>query len=224
VGGNDTGRFVVVWTNSQAQDGMGSGIFGQRYNALGTKAGAEFQVNAVGSGFQRTPDIAVLPDGSFITAWTEASDGSETSIAARRFGDDGVPLAGNFTVNSGTAGYQVLPAISADDDGSFVVTFASYGGDDGNDDGTAGVFARRFDADGAAIGDDFQVNTYTTGNQTDPDVGVQPAVASSWCGRTAAERSSIVGRIYDARHRCGRRDRHQSDATSSRRIPNIARR
>ncbi|HET9063536.1 MAG TPA: hypothetical protein VFO62_09635, partial [Candidatus Binatia bacterium] len=53
VGGNNTGRFVVVWTNSQAQDGMGSGIFGQRYNALGTKAGAEFQVNAVGSGFQR---------------------------------------------------------------------------------------------------------------------------------------------------------------------------
>jgi len=200
VGADASGRFVVVWTNTQAQDGNGLGIFGQRFTGLGGKAGGEFQVNSVSTGNQQTPDIAVLPDGQFITVWREARDGSGASIAGRRFAENGTALADNFTVNSGTAGDQILPAISAADDGSFVVTFASYGNDDPGDGATAGVFARRFGADGAPLADDFQVNTYTTGSQTSPDVGVQPGggFVVVWEDNAQFARSSILGRIYDA--------------------------
>jgi len=200
VGAADAGQFVVVWTNTEAQDGNGFGIFGQRFNATNGRVGSEFQVNAVTTGNQQTPDIAVLPDGSFITVWRESRDGSGTSIAGRRFDTNATPLANNFTVNSGTAGDQILPAISAADDGTFVVTFASYGGDDPADVSTAGVFARRFDSNGAPIGNDFQVNAYTTGSQTSPDVGVQPGggFVVVWEDAGQFERRSILGRLYDA--------------------------
>lgn len=225
VGSDATGHFVVVWTNTEPQDGNGLGIFGQRFNAMGGMAGAEFQVNSVTTGNQQTPDIAVLPDGRFITVWREARDGSGASIAGRRFAANGVALADNFTVNSGTAGDQILPAISADDDGSFVVTFASYGGDDAGDGTTAGVFARRFDANGAALGGDFQVNTYTTGSQTSPDVGVQPGggFVVVWEDSGQFEKSSIVGRIYDATGAAVAGELViRSDATSLRENPHVA--
>jgi len=200
VGAGDAGQFVVVWTNTEAQDGNGFGIFGQRFNATNGRVGSEFQVNAVTTGNQQTPDVAVLPDGSFITVWRESRDGSGTSITGRRFDANAIPLANNFTVNSGTVGDQILPAISADDDGSFVVTFASYGGDDPADVSTAGVFARRFDSNGAPIGDDFQVNSYTTGSQTSPDVGMQPGggFVVAWEDAGQFERRSILARLYDA--------------------------
>jgi hypothetical protein len=200
VGADAAGRFVVVWMNTQAQDGNGFGIFGQRFNALGGKAGGEFQVNSATTGNQQTPDLAVLPDGRFVTVWREARDGSGASIAGRSFAANGAALAENFTVNSSTADDQILPTISAADDGSFVVTFASYGSDDPADDTTAGVFARRFGVDGTPVGDDFQVNTYTTGGQTLPDVGVQPGggFVVVWEDNAQFTRSSIVARVYDA--------------------------
>ena len=45
-------QYVVVW-ESLGQDGDGWGIFGQRYNPDGTKAGLEFQVNTYTTGDQR---------------------------------------------------------------------------------------------------------------------------------------------------------------------------
>ena len=46
VSGAPDGRFVVVW-ESAAQDGSSYGVFGQRYDATGARAGAEFQVQHV---------------------------------------------------------------------------------------------------------------------------------------------------------------------------------
>jgi hypothetical protein len=224
VGADDGGRYVVVWTSASDQDGSGLGIFGQRYNATGGKLGGEFQVNSSTAGNQQTPDIAVLADGSFITVW-QAGDGSGASITARRFDGNGVALGNNFRVNSGTAYDQILPAISAADDGSFVVVFASYGADDPVDTATAGVFARRFAANGSALGDDFQVNTFTTGQQTLPDVGVQPGggFVVVWEDAAQFEKRSIVARLFDANGTAVDDEIIvQSDATYTRERPRVA--
>jgi hypothetical protein len=199
VGADDSGRFVVVWTGSSDQDGSGLGIFGQRHNANGDKLGAEFQVNSSTNGNQQRPDVAVLPDGRFISVW-EAGDGFGASVTARRFDADGVALGNGFRVNNATAYDQVLPAVSGADDGSFVVVFASYGADDPEDAATAGVFARRFAANGSPLGDEFQVNTYTTGQQTLPDVGIQPGggFVVVWQDAQQFDKSGIVARLYDA--------------------------
>jgi hypothetical protein len=199
VGADANGRYVVVWTGASDQDGSSLGIFGQRFNANGSRAGEEFQVNSQTAGSQQMPDIAVLADGSFITVW-QSGDGSGTGISARRFDTGGTALGNNFRVNSGTANNQISPSISAAGDGSFVVAFASYGGDDPADGTTAGVFARRYAANGSPFGDDFQVNTYTTGGQASPDVGVQPGggFVVVWHDSAQFARSGIVARLYDA--------------------------
>ena len=48
------GDFVVAW-QSDGQDGSGSGIYAQRYNAAGVAQGAEFRVNTFTTNNQRVP-------------------------------------------------------------------------------------------------------------------------------------------------------------------------
>jgi hypothetical protein len=91
-------------------------------------------------------------------AWADAERGS---IFARRWTSAGAALASEFQVNIVTVGNQSLPRVAADDSGDFVVTWESE-----NQDGSyTGVFARRFGASGTAVGGEFQVNTYTNGDQ-----------------------------------------------------------
>ncbi len=71
-------------------------------------------------------------------------------------------------VNSYTTHNQSLPAIDADGDGDFVVSWSSYG-QDGED---LGVFARRFASTGAALGAELHVTLFTMAAQGAPAVAV----------------------------------------------------
>ncbi len=196
------GRFTVVWTNTAAQDGSEYGIFGQRYTAAGGKRGAEFQVNQLGNGTQQRPDVGVSADGTFIVAWedNEARDGSNAGIFARRFANTGAPVGDDFQVNSTTQRDQRIPSISVAADGSFVVAFTSFGKDNPASFTQSGVFARRFDSAGVALGTEFQVNVFTTGDQTFPDVAMQPSggFVVVWQDHEQAGKPGILGRLYDA--------------------------
>lgn len=57
-----------------------------------------------------------------------------------------------------------------DDAGNFIAAWCG----DGLDEDGQGVFARRYGADGVALGDPFQANTYTTGDQREPSVAIGP--------------------------------------------------
>jgi len=82
-----------------------------------------------------------------------------------------VPSGSEFRVNTYTTSTQITPVISADAAGNFVVVWSSYG----QDEDQFGVFARRYESNGTAIGAEFQVNSYTTGYQYRPAVSVAPA-------------------------------------------------
>ncbi len=75
-----------------------------------------------------------------------------------------VPIGGEFQVPVVANGTQKYPDIGVDNDGDFVVVWEST---DGN---MFGVFARRFNSSGVAQGGQFQINTYTTDDQTRPVV------------------------------------------------------
>ena len=77
-------------------------------------------------------------------------------------GELGGPVGGETAVNTTTAGSQRSPIIAYQPDGSSIVVWT----DPSADGDSTGVFAQRFDADGTAIGSEFQVNTYTTSFQT----------------------------------------------------------
>jgi hypothetical protein len=79
------GRFVVVWTSS-GQDGVSGGIFGQRFNADGTPAGSEFQVNVYTEYHQHLPTVATFAEAGFVVAWTSnAQDDSVSGVFAQRY-------------------------------------------------------------------------------------------------------------------------------------------
>ena len=91
-----------------------------------------------------------------------------------------LPLSPEVAVNTYTTGHQRASAVASDAAGNFVVVWQSFGQDGNND----GVFGRRFDASGVPRGPEFRVNTYTTGNQSTPDVASDPAgnFVVAWTG------------------------------------------
>jgi hypothetical protein len=165
------GSFVVAWESFH--DGALGSVFAQRFDAAGVAQGAELQVNTHTIGEQSNASVASDAAGNFVVAWQSAQDGDVVGIFARRFDSSGSGLAGEFQVNTYTVGAQGLPRVGMHDDG-FVIAWLSSDQDGGAD----GVFARRFDAAGAPLGAEFQVTTYTTGNQ------INPAVAMNKTGDT----------------------------------------
>ncbi len=164
---NDAGDFVVAW---QAEDSSDYGIFARLYNALGEAQGAEFQVNTTESGRQSEPAMAMDADGDFVVTWTSNVTSYPTGydILGQRFDAAGAPRGSEFRVNEVISGRQVRQAVAMDADGDFVVAWE----DDSQDGSYAGVFARRFDAGGVARGGEFQVNTTTMDQQSDPAVAM----------------------------------------------------
>ena len=137
-------------------------------------AGPEFRVNTHTAGsqelFSEAPQaVAADADGDFVVAWSSSGqDGNAWGVYAQRFSADGAPRGGEFRVNQQTAASQWYPAVACAPGGSVVVAWTSELQDGSGD----GVYARRFDADGAAVGDEFRVNTTTTDHQRHPTVAV----------------------------------------------------
>jgi hypothetical protein len=84
------GNFVVTW-ESDGQDGSGSGIYAQRYNAAGVALGSEFRVNSYTIDDQRAPAVAMDAAGNFVVTWTSyGQDGFDSGIYAQRYNAAGV--------------------------------------------------------------------------------------------------------------------------------------
>ena len=165
------GDFVVAWADYDARDGSAAGVFAQRYDAAGTPQAPEFQVNTFTAGSQFYPSVGMDADGDFVVVWTNATaqDGSDNGVFAQRYDAAGTARDPEFQVNSHTTGDQRDPAVAMDADGDFVVVWTDYSGQDGD---SWGIFAQRFDAAGAPQGDEFRVNTFTTGAQRYPAVAM----------------------------------------------------
>jgi len=165
------GNFVVTW-ESLYQDGDFTGVYAQRFNSVGTPVGPEFQVNTHTSDEQYDPDVAMDASGDFVITWqSEYQDGDFYGIYAQRYNAAGNPQGAEFLVNSTTAGSQIFPSIAINPIGDFVITWAAGG--QGNPDGVD-IFSRRFNADGTAVGTEFLVNNYTTGDQNHPSISMNP--------------------------------------------------
>ena len=177
VAADDDGGFVVVWASSGSDGGDTSNesIQGQRFASDGTALGTQFQVNDYTSSEQDQASVAMAGDGSFLVVWrslgSDNGDDSGRTVQAQRFDSAGSPIAGQFLVNSYTDGSQLEPDVGVAADGTFVVAWESNGSN-GSDSAFYSVQAQRFSADGNAVGDQIQVNTYTTSSQRGPSIGV----------------------------------------------------
>ena len=165
------GDFVVAWRSegSSGTDTDSRSIQAQRYNSSGLAQSGQFQVNTYTTGSQHGPAIAMDADGDFVVAWwSDGSSGTDTdgtSIQAQRYNSSGVPQSGEFQVNSYTTNSQAFPAIAMDLDGGFVVAWRSDGSS-GADTDSLSIQAQRYNSSGIPQSGQFQVNTYTTGRQS----------------------------------------------------------
>lgn len=145
------GQALITWQSAN-QDGSGQGIFAQRMGPTGKKAGAEFRVNSNRKGNQQLPAVAVNSKGTFIVSWTtDRQDGDGYGVVARKFLANGSSKEGEFLVNTATSGNQILPTIATSAKNEFLVGWTSLHADGG----LLALSARKLDATGKAVGDQF---------------------------------------------------------------------
>lgn len=163
------GDFVVVWTSDSAPGGSLLDVLARRYDPAGNPKDAnEFLVNTTTNNNQESPSVAMDAAGNFVIVWDSNGNSLDTSsygVIARRYNAAGTALGGEFLVNQTTAGFQGEPSIAMSRDGLFVVAWTSG---DLAAPNYYDIFARRYDASGIALGNEFLVNTYTTDYQMSP--------------------------------------------------------
>ena len=194
------GNFVIVWHGHYQGD---IEVLAKIYDAGGVARGPEFRVNTYTTGEQGNAAVAFVPGGGFVVVWQDnAQDGSSAGVFAQRHSPSGERLGAEFRVNTYVDNAQTDPKVAVDGAGRFVVAWTS----EGQDGHVAGVFAQRFDARGAPLGPEFQVNTSTYFWQYRPDVAADRAgnFVVAWAfrdyvgGGPVLFDGRIMARRYDA--------------------------
>jgi Ca2+-binding RTX toxin-like protein len=160
------GGWIVTW-QSNAQDGAGWGIYGQRYTSAGSTYGSEFRINTYTTSDQSSPSAVALSDGGWVVTWSSlAQDGSSWGVYGQRYAAGGAATGGEFRVNTYTANEQGQASVAALNDGGWVITWQSR-----DQDGSwNGIYGQRYSASGAVSGGEFRVNTTTSDFQSSPSV------------------------------------------------------
>jgi len=166
VAGLNGGDFVVTWM-SNWQDGDRNGIYGQICNGQGTKIGNEFRLNSYAFDEQWGQRSSSFTNGNFVVIWTSNwQDGDLGGVYGRLFNGQGEKIGREFLVNTEFVNEQTYSHVASLSNDHFVVTWQSF-----SQDGSSwGVYGQLFDNNGAKIGNEFQVNTYTPNSQGFPSI------------------------------------------------------
>ena len=168
------GHFVVTWRNDPSDINPGgtvggdTRIFAQILDPSGKRVGDEFQVNTYEGIQERNAVVETLGNDKFVVIWHSTGRDSEVDedIRGQILDRSGNKIGVEFTLNSTTSNSQNFPDITSYADGGFVATWNSM-----NQDSSSGsIIARKFDASGNPITDELLVNTYTSGEQTNPEI------------------------------------------------------
>jgi len=158
------GGYIISWLGETAYV---SGLYAQRYTASGADYGSKFLVSVDGV----YSSIAALADGGYLITYDEEGfPGWGYHVYAQRYLSSGAIDGAKFRVNTDTSGSRGRPAIAVLADKGYVITWMS----NGQDGSGYGIYAQRYDAFGVAYGLEFQVNTYTIGDQRYPAIAALP--------------------------------------------------
>ena len=148
----------------------------------------EFRANAQRFGRQEHQRVAMDRDGDFVIVWHSSGnhDGDGYGVYGRRYNAAGLPLGGEFLVNTTTAGSQREPNIAMDNAGNFTVVWDNDGRPTG----------RSFDAAGSPDGGEFRLDTVGGNGRPMPDVAMDfdGDFATVWTGYGATQ--EVYGRRF----------------------------
>ncbi len=159
------GGWVVTW-ESFGQDGSGTGLYQQRYNADGTVNGTETRINTTTAGDQTQHQVTGLAGGGWVVswvAWNEATNGFAAYQQA--YNADGSKIRTETMVNGTINGGEYTPKVTALADGGWVVTWMSLEADHMYE-----IYQQVYHSTGRTLGSASQVNTTTAGYQSNPQI------------------------------------------------------
>ncbi|MEW6412980.1 MAG: FlgD immunoglobulin-like domain containing protein [Candidatus Zixiibacteriota bacterium] len=162
------GWFVVTWYDNRSSN---DDIFVQRFDSDGNRLGINVKVNSDSQGARQAfPDVAADGTGRFTVAWVDWRNGaypSNPDIYVRTFDTLMTPVKSDVRVNyDGTQNAQREAAITSDRMGNTVVVWSDSTTDGWN------ITGQILDNSSNLVGSNFRVNDYLSGNQLDPDVGM----------------------------------------------------
>lgn len=195
VAADNTGAFVVCWDTNPLNSFE---VRCQRYTSAAVTAGGEISVNSTVNGDQQLPSVGRQTNTNFTVAWQSSNDqdGDDIGIFMRRFdGANGNALAAETQVNQVTALNQSGPSLGMNPNGAYVIAWSS----DNQDGNSTAAVARRYDNAGAAQGNEFIVNTFTTGAQNNPAVGMNANGDFMIAWQSANQDGSLTG-VYAQRY------------------------
>jgi hypothetical protein len=194
------GRFVIVW-ESWFQDGGDRGVYGQRFDADGTRLGSEFLVNTTTAYSQARPAVKFMHGHGCVVVWEswnqDDASPSGYGMFGRVFDSSGTAVTGEIPLNTYVEDYQWFGDLEILDDDTFVVVWCSWG----QDGSEGGIFMQRFSSTGVKIGGEIPVNTTTVNYQWLPKVrslgaGRVAVVWSSW--KQDGSREGVYAQLFDA--------------------------
>lgn len=117
-------------------------------------------------------------------------------LAATAFPAPAQLLGPEFQVNTWTTGTQWHSDVAVDPSGGFFVTWMS----DDQDGSSWGVYAQRYDAAGAPLGNEFRINTQTAAHQMLPKVAIDGSGKAIvvWESYSDGSWEGISAQRYDA--------------------------
>ncbi|MDG3444699.1 RTX toxin, partial [Nitrospirillum amazonense] len=191
------GTMLIVWggvntvTNTLA--------YGQLFDSLGTAIGSRFTVSTYRTGTVDYPSIAALADGGFIATWSVGEQNGD--VYAQRFDASGNTVGGYFMPTPTSVSTDRLAVSAGLKDGGFVIVWqASELSYTGNSSGIPyDIYAQRYDASGNTVGGKIRVNSYTTGDESQPSVVATADGGYMVAWRANAEDGSGYG-IYAQRY------------------------
>jgi Ca2+-binding RTX toxin-like protein len=171
-----------------------SAVLQQRFDAAGVPLGALTQVNTTAGASAGL--VTPLAGGGYVISWHQPDYSGDTpNLFFRRYDAAGAPLGGETPVNTTTTGAQWFGGVAALADGGFVAVWTS----EGQDGSGWGVYARRYGADGVALGGETLVNTTTAGDQAGASVTglTTGGYVVTWMSPDGSEQGVYLQR-YDA--------------------------
>jgi len=125
--------------------------------------GSEFIVNSHTTDIQAFPDVFSETSGDFMVAWQSegGQDGDLAGIFGKSFDSLATPVSSEFRMNYTVSDDQKYPQLSGDNTGTVVASWDSMNQD--NDQN--GVFGMGYDIFGISMVPEFQVNSFTVGEQ-----------------------------------------------------------
>ena len=116
------------------------------------------------------PSVAADSDGDFVVVWFRGAGYGFPRDLRPALQQRGMPLGGEFRVDSLPQAIPLAPSVASDADGNFVVAWSTFAAGSGYK-----IFGQRYDSAGVPQGGAITVAPFTAQRQDEPSVASDPS-------------------------------------------------